>query len=935
LFVCLVVAWMVVVAPETNSLAAPPPSQFPAGSLDPSFGADGKVVTPIGSSFIDGVDDLAIQMDGKILAAGWTHNGSNYDFALARYEPNGMLDTTFDGDGIVTTEIGQKDQQAHGVDIQPDGRIVVAGGNMFEGWVVRYESDGSLDTTFDGDGIASAPMATLASTLQLDGKVVVAGTHSSLFGLARFTSAGALDTSFDSDGFVTVSFADSSNEAYAVLVQADGKILAAGKSGYPNGAFALARLNPDGSLDTSFNEDGKVTTDVTIYGDGIKAVTLDGSNNIVAAGYGFTQAAITRYLPDGTLDSAFGGDGVGLFSWDDPRGSSSADGVAVEPDGQLLAGGSATPLSEPANFAVSRVNPDGSLDESFGKNGVVTTDIRGDRDRAFAMALQQDGKIVLGGETCTGNCDFALARYLPEAVTGSGISSDFDGDGLADLAVGVPWEDDFDDTIDTGGINVLYATATGLAATGNEFWDQETSGSASNGDFDGFGYSSASGDFNGDGFADLAAGAPGKYVGSALHGGAVSVLYGTPIGLASDGSQKWDQDSAGVGETAETDDFFGWSVGTGDFNGDGFDDLAVGVPGETIAGRKSAGAVNVLYGSDTGLTAVGNQVWHQDSIDIGEKAEVSDQFGFALTAADFDGNGHADLAVGVPRENLGKRVDVGLVHAIYGSPGGLTAANDDLWHQDVANINDAAEPYDLFGYALAGGRLNGGVFEDLLVTVAGENLPNKANAGALSVIYGRVSGLSATSDQFWHQNVKGIGDVAETNDEFGLAVAAGDFNGDGYDDAAIGIPGENLGKMRDPGAVAVIYGSAKGLAAYRNQFWHQNSSGIRDFAERDDLFGYSLVAASFGHGSQEDLAVGVPLEKVAGVGYAGAVNVLYGAGAGLSSAGNQWWNQNSIGVLDFAEYDDEFGFGLAQRGAGTSGNEAPRPLARSVGFARD
>jgi hypothetical protein len=503
------------------------------------------------------------------------------------------------------------------------------------------------------------------------------------------------------------------------------------------------------------------------------------------------------------------------------------------------------------------------------------------------------------------------------AATGSGTPapSDFNGDGFSDLAIGVRGED-VGPVLHTGAINVLYATVAGLTATGNQFWDQASTGSASNGFDDGFGFASTSGDFDGDGWDDAAVSAPGKEVGGAELAGAVSVLYGSASGLAAAGSQQWTQNSADVEDDAETEDFFGWSLVAGDFNGDGFDDLAIGVPGETVAGRDDAGAVSVLLGTPSGLTATGDQRWHQDSTDINNKAETDDNFGLGVGSGDFDGNGYDDLAVGVPLENLEKGDNGGGVNVIYGSATGLTSVADNFWHQDVADINNEVESDDWFGYRVAGGDFNGDGFDDLLTGVPDEDLSGGADAGGISVIYGSASGLSAAGDDFWHQDSTGITNEAETGDEFGISVAAGDFDGDGFDDAAAGVTGEDVSGASESGGVAVIYGTAGGLDDPNNDFWHQDITGIMDSAEFVDLFGFAVMAANFGNGPEDDLAVGVVLEVVTGENSAGAVNVIYGSPSDLISTGNQFWHQDRGGILDTAEADDWFGFGLAQPGAG-------------------
>jgi FG-GAP repeat len=209
-------------------------------------------------------------------------------------------------------------------------------------------------------------------------------------------------------------------------------------------------------------------------------------------------------------------------------------------------------------------------------------------------------------------------------------------------------------------------------------------------------------DFNNDGFADLAVGAPFEDVGAIVAGGAVNVLYGTPTGLTGNGSQLFTQNSPGVGGAAEHGDAFGRALATGDFNQDGFADLAIGAPGEDVGGIVGSGAINVLYGSASLLTGIGSQLFTQDSPGVGDAAEEGDTFGFALTAADYDNDTFADLAIGVPSEAVGAIFFGGAVNVLYGSTGLLTGAGSQLFTQDSPGVGSAPEELDQFGWALAG-----------------------------------------------------------------------------------------------------------------------------------------------------------------------------------------------------------------------------------------
>jgi hypothetical protein len=356
----------------------------------------------------------------------------------------------------------------------------------------------------------------------------------------------------------------------------------------------------------------------------------------------------------------------------------------------------------------------------------------------------------------------------------------------------------------------------------------------------------------------------------------------------------------------------GLALAVGDFDGDGYVDLAVGVPGEDVGTVTDAGAVHVLYGAGDGLTAADNRLWHQDSADIEGVAENYDYFGQALAAGDFDGDGYKDLAVGVPAENIGTLSNVGGVNIIYGSASGLTATDNQLWHQAFPDIDDTAEVGDQFGYSLAAADFDGDGRDDLAVGVVYEDVGNVANAGAVNVIYGSADGLTAAGDWWFHQDTPDILDAVLINEMFGWALAAGDFDGNGYADLAIGVPGEDCGSTSSAGAVHVVFGSSAGLTAAGNQFWHQDIFGVQDTAEAWDRLGRALAVGDFDGDGYDDLVIGVPYEDVGSTVDAGAVNVMYGADGGLTITGNWWFHQDTPGFLDTpAEEYDYFGQALA------------------------
>jgi FG-GAP repeat protein len=359
---------------------------------------------------------------------------------------------------------------------------------------------------------------------------------------------------------------------------------------------------------------------------------------------------------------------------------------------------------------------------------------------------------------------------------------------------------------------------------------------------DEFGGALAAGDFDGNGFVDLAIGVPGATVGTETLAGAVVVLFGSATGLTSGASQRWTQDTTGIQDSAEPNDNFGAALAAGDFHADGDMDLAIGVPNEGFGSVSEAGAVAVLYGSASGLSATYNQLWGQDSTNIQDTSESIDRFGSALAAGDFDGNGQGDLAVGVPREDVGSVTDAGAVNVIYGSNQGLSATGNQFWNQDSSGVNNMAEDGDMFGGALGAGEFGNGSQSDLAIGEETEDVKSALDAGGVNVLYGGSSGLSSTGDQFWSQDSQGINGTAEQSDFFGASLAGGDFDGDGQADLGVGAAYEQLSGMNTAGAVNVIYGSGAGLSSTGDQFWNQDSADVEGEVEAGDFFGSALAS---------------------------------------------------------------------------------------------
>jgi uncharacterized delta-60 repeat protein len=397
------------------ALAAP-------GDLDRTFSGDGKVRTNF-TPGADGAGGVAIQADGMIVVVGTagstTREGPN--FALARYKADGTLDASFGGDGKVTTRFAHV---SWGLDvaIQTDGKIVAVGHTDPKLALARYNPDGTLDTTFDGNGKATLAFPPLdhasaaGVALQADGKIVVAGEawceelfltcneeESADFAVARFEADGTLDTSFSEDGWLTTDISGDDTGS-AVTLQADGKIVVAG--GVNMADFGLVRYNSDGTLDSVFGDGGIARTDFGGFGvDRADALAIQADGKFVAAGRAGGEFALVRYNSDGTPDAGFGS--AGKLTTNLTTKLDFAYGVAIQATGKIVAAGRAG-----HRFGVARYTAEGVLDTTFGGDGKVMTDFTPERDAAYDVALQATGKVVLAGNA--GFVDdgrFALTRY--------------------------------------------------------------------------------------------------------------------------------------------------------------------------------------------------------------------------------------------------------------------------------------------------------------------------------------------------------------------------------------------------------------------------------------------------------------------------------------------------------------------------------------------
>lgn len=479
------------------------------------------------------------------------------------------------------------------------------------------------------------------------------------------------------------------------------------------------------------------------------------------------------------------------------------------------------------------------------------------------------------------------ATYLGIAIaggcgaTGFTSSSDFNGDGICDLIVGAQRDGG-------GSITALFGRPGRFQKEISQLVNQDLIGPGHNEPGDSFGSSVATGDFDGDGFADIAVGGP--FENSMI--GAVDIFRGSKAGFRSISSpygpahpvQRFSQATVGIIGVAEVVDQFGSALAAADFNGDGVTDLAIASVGE----NNFQGAVNVIYGkAGSGLQASGNQVWSQDSPGVAGQAQAGDEFGRSLVAGDFNNDGIADLAVGVPGESSAK-IRAGAVQLLHGSPGGgLTSNLSQFWSQDSPNIEESAEVGDRFGTALASGDVNGDGISDLAIGVPHEDRLLQ-DTGIVHLLFGTsfAFGLTDVADTIWEMGTGGIQGTPHKLDQFGTSLAIGDFIRDGFGDLAVGTPTYDDGSAADAGAVNVIPGSVSGLASANNQLL-TISQLAGSPPEPNQLFGHSLGAGDFNSGPKDDLAIGAPGTTVTVTGgdginaifNAGVVRVFYGATA--------------------------------------------------------
>jgi uncharacterized delta-60 repeat protein len=608
--------------------------------LDASFGGVGFRTEAFGSQR-SLASAMVLQPDGKIVVAGTANFGA---FGLMRFNADGSLDTSFDGDGKVTTQLSSAGSEATSLVALPDGKLLAGGISRASNGtgqfaLVRYNANGSIDTSFGSGGIVTTLVGPRSASLfalavRPDGRILAGGTATNEqlngdFALVSYNADGSLDTTFDGDGKLTTEFFTGSDDVVnAIALMSDGKVVAGGSAFRPGYDCVLARYNSDGSLDTSFDGDGKVVTDISPTGlNAVNALAVQPDGKIVAAGpatnrnIGNNEAAVVRYNVDGSLDNSFAGDGIATIGLPlAEQDTVYSRTLHLLPGGRILYAGRAS-----RTLAVFRINSDGSLDKSFDRDGRASAILKDfSQVSASDLALDAQGRIVTAGTFRTFSAAserFGVARFEIGVETPLANPFDLSGDGRADLTVFRP-----------SNITWYTQSSTGFALR----------------EFGAPGDRITPADFDKDGITDIAVFRPSTGVWYIL-GSAEQTFNTIPFGENGDLPVVSDLTGDGAAELAlfrPSDSswritsmknvlplhevvFFGSSGDlpvTGDFDGDGADDIAVYRPADNIwQVRKLGGVVSFV-------------AWGQA--------------GDLRVPADYDGDGRSDVAVYRPSEGM-------------------------------------------------------------------------------------------------------------------------------------------------------------------------------------------------------------------------------------------------------------------------------------------